>query len=190
MYSNKLKYVTYPNETVAKVFEEVLVAYINDVADDSAFGETYHGREAEDIFRQLNNHMDKYFSRENNEIFVNDIFDMDALYETIDNETNQEPIAEEDGHRTWLITTIVSGGHGSHIPKLLCMMLDGPGKNLTANPDDYIELCERAEYHWAKVADQLNVLMKDDFPGVFYFGFFEADGSYCLFYDEDEERGE
>jgi hypothetical protein len=93
--------------------------------------------------------------------------------------------------RTLVIETLVSGGHGVHIPS---MVLELFGETDGYGPEDPHYTKEEWIYDTLTllentITDALNELLLDDTmpaKGYYYVGFHEYDGSYCLFYEEYE----
>ena len=123
---------------------------------------------------------------------IKEIFDLNRIREYA--ETNidlTEWIEEEYGEtrKILLIATLVEGGYGAYIPGMV------------------LELFGRAEgydledpYNWEKnetiydalmfLENEVNECLNELLPakGTYYMGYHEADGSYCLFYEEYEEE--
>ena len=122
---------------------------------------------------------------------LREIFDLDWIQEYAEaNIDHTEWIEEGDGEKRkiLLITTLVSSGYGAYIPGIVLDLfgraegydLEDP-YNLEANETIYDALMFLED----EVNDCLNRLLPS--KGTYYMGYYEADGSYCLFYEETED---
>ena len=125
------------------------------------------------------------------EYILREIFDLERIQEYAKaNIDLTEWIEEECGEKRkiLLINTLVSGGHGAYIPGIVLDLfgraegydLEDP-YNLEANETIYDALMFLED----EVNECLNRLLPS--KGVYYIGYHEADGSYCLFYEETEK---
>src|SRR5690606_32635832 len=122
---------------------------------------------------------------------IEEIFDLDRIREYAEANINLTEWVEEDcGERRkiLLIATLVDGGYGAYIPGMVLELFGRAEGYDLENP-----------YNWEKnetihdalisleteVSECLNELLPA--KGVFYMGYHDADGSYCLFYEEGEE---
>lgn len=123
---------------------------------------------------------------------IKEIFNLKRIREYVEKNIDQvEWIEEEYGEtrKILLIATLVEGAHGAYIPGMV------------------LELFGRAEgydledpYNWEKnetiydalmsLETEVNKCLNELLPakGTYYMGYHEADGSYCLFYEESEEE--
>ena len=122
---------------------------------------------------------------------LREIFDLERIKHFAETHIDQTEYIE-DVHgikrRVLVIETLVSNGHGAYIPGMVLEMfgqaeefdLEDP-YNLEKNEwiYDALECLEN------EVNDCLNELLPA--KGIYYIGYYEADGSYCLFYEEGEE---
>lgn len=122
---------------------------------------------------------------------IRGIFDLDWIRDFVKrNIGNTEWIEEECGEtrRILLIETLIHGAHGAYIPGIVLELfgraegydLEDP-YNLEANETIYDALMFLED----EVNECLNRLLPS--KGTYYIGYHEADGSYCLFYEETEE---
>jgi len=123
---------------------------------------------------------------------IKEIFDLERIREYA--ETNidlTEWIEEEYGEtrKILLIATLVEGAYGAYIPGMVLELfgraegydLEDP-YNFGKNETIYDALMSLE----TEVNDCLNRLLPS--KGWYYMGYCEADGSYCLFYEECEEE--
>ena len=122
---------------------------------------------------------------------IKEMFDLDRIKGIAEANIDMAEWIEEPcgGRRKVLvIDTLVSGWHGAYIPG---MVLDLFGKaegydlenpyNWEKNEWIYDELQDLEN----EVNDALNKLIPS--KGTYYMSYYDADGSYCLFYEEEEE---
>jgi len=123
---------------------------------------------------------------------IREIFDLNWIEDFVKrNIKDTEWIDEECGEkrRILLIETLIHGAHGAYIPGMILEMfgqaegydLENP-YNLEANETIYDAL--------ACLEDEVNECLNRLLPskGTYYMGYYEADGSYCLFYEETEKE--
>jgi hypothetical protein len=121
---------------------------------------------------------------------IKELFDLDQIKRVAEENIDMADWIEEPcgGKRKVLvIDTLVSGWHGAYIPGMVLKIfgradgfdLDNP-YNWTKNEwiHDALQDLEN------EVNDALNLLIES--KGLYFVGFHEADGSYCLFYEEEE----
>ena len=122
---------------------------------------------------------------------IKEIFDLDRVREYAEANINlTEWVEEECGEKRkiLLITTLVEGGHGAYIPG---MVLELFGQAEGYDLEDPYNFEKNETIHDAlisleiEVNECLNQLMPS--KGWYYMGYHEADGSYCLFYEEYED---
>ncbi len=122
---------------------------------------------------------------------IKEMFDLEFIRRFAEDNINASEWIEEDcgeTRRILVIETLVHGGHGAYIPGLVLDMFGQAEGYDLEDPYNY-ELNETI--HDAlmvlenEVTDCLNELLPSD--GRYYVGYHEADGSYCLFYEEYEE---
>jgi len=122
---------------------------------------------------------------------IKEIFDLERIREYAEANINlTEWVEEECGEKRkiLLIATLVEGGHGSYIPG---MVLELFGQAEGYDLEDPYNYEKNETIHDAlisleiEVNECLNQLMPS--KGWYYMGYHEADGSYCLFYEECED---
>lgn len=126
------------------------------------------------------------------EHILKEIFNLDWIREYAEANINlTEWIEEEDGEKRkiLLIDTLVSGAHGAYIPGIV---LDLFGRAEGYNLEDPYNLEDNEGIYdaLACLEDEVNECLNRLLPskGTYYIGYYEADGSYCLFYMETERR--
>lgn len=123
---------------------------------------------------------------------IEEIFDLNRIREYAEANIDQtEWIEEEYGEKRkiLLIATLVEGGYGAYIPGMVLELfgraegydLENP-YNFEKNETIYDALMSLE----TEVSECLNELLPS--KGVYYMGYYDADGSYCLFYEECEEE--
>lgn len=121
------------------------------------------------------------------------IFDLNWVQDFVKrNIKDTEWIDEECGEkrRVLVIETLIHGAHGAYIPGMILEMFgQAEGYNLE-NPYN-LEDNEAIYDALACLEDEVNECLNKLIPskGWYYIGYHEADGSYCLFYEETERRG-
>lgn len=112
------------------------------------------------------------------------MFDIDKLREHTLKVSQAYGIGEvNDGFRSVLVCDLVSGALGIHQPKTIAEIFGG---KVDENDDDvYYDL----ESLYTPIEEELTKLVGLD--GFFFFGWYEADGAFSLFYcheynEEDE----
>jgi len=102
-------------------------------------------------------------------------------------------IEDYDGEkrRILLIETLVHGAYGAYIPGMVLELFgEAEGYDLE-DPYNYelnATIHETLMFVENDINDCLNRLLPS--KGRYYVGYYEADGSYCLFYEEYEEEAE
>ena len=117
---------------------------------------------------------------------IKEIFNLKWIQEYVEKNIDQVEWIEEDGEkrRTLVIDTLFDGGLGAYIPGWVLELFgeaDGYNVEDPYNPEnetiyDALECLE----------NEVNRCLEELLPakGVYYIGYHEADGSYCLFYAE------
>ena len=126
------------------------------------------------------------------EYILKEIFDLDWIQEyTKKNIDLTEWIEEGDGEKRkiLLITTLVSSGHGAYIPGIV-LELFGRAEGYDLEDPYNLEANETIYDALAYLEDEVNECLNKLLPskGTYYIGYHEADGSYCLFYEEIEKE--
>ena len=123
---------------------------------------------------------------------IEEIFDLERIREYAERNIDlTEWIEEECGEKRkiLLIATLVDGGFGAYIPG---MVLELFGQAEGYDLEDPYNYEKNETIHDAlisleiEVNECLNQLMPS--KGWYYMGYHQADGSYCLFYEECEEE--
>ena len=123
---------------------------------------------------------------------IKEMFDLEFIRRFAEDNIGSSDWTEEDcgeTRRILVIETLVHGGHGAYIPGLV---LDLFGKAEGFDLADPYNWDANETIHDAlmvlenEVTDALNELLPSE--GYYYVGYHEADGSYCLFYEEYEEE--
>ena len=121
---------------------------------------------------------------------IKELFDLETIKRVAEENIDMAEWTEEPcggRRRILVIETLYSSWHGAYIPG---MVLDLFGRAEGYDLED--------PYNWKKnetiydalqdleneVDDALNKLIPS--RGLYYMGFHDADGSYCLFYEEEE----
>jgi hypothetical protein len=121
---------------------------------------------------------------------IKELFDLEAIKRVAEENIDAAEWIEEacGGKRKVLvIDTLVSGWHGAYIPGMVLDLFGKADGYDLENPYNW----QRNEWiHDAlqeledEVNDTLNQLIMS--KGLYYIGYHESDGSYCLFYEEEE----
>ena len=121
---------------------------------------------------------------------IKELFDLDKIKKVAEENIDladwiEEPCGER--RKVLVIDTLFDGWHGAYIPG---MVLDLFGRADGYDLED--------PYNWEKnewicdalmcLEDEINDCLNQLLPsrGTYYVGYHEADGSYCLFYEEVE----
>jgi len=123
---------------------------------------------------------------------LREIFDLDWIRDFTEAHVEQAEwieIRPGEKRRTLVIETLVSGAHGAYIPGMILEMFGRAEEFDLENPYNY----EKNEWMYDalqdledEVSDYLNESLQP--KGIYYMGFHEYDGSYCLFYEEEYEE--
>ena len=125
---------------------------------------------------------------------IKKVFDLKWIREFAEKNIDYtEWIEEEYGEtrKILLIETLVSSQHGAYIPGLVLEMFGQAEGYDLGNPYNWEknETIHDEFMFWEnKISDELNELLPS--KGFYYVGYYEYDGSYCLFYEEYEEEEE
>jgi len=125
---------------------------------------------------------------------IEEIFDLERIREYA--ETNidlTEWIEEEYGEtrKILLIATLVEGAYGAYIPGMVLELFGKAEGYDLENPYNF-EKNEAIYDALISLEIEVNECLNQLLPskGWYYMGYHEADGSYCLFYEECEEEME
>jgi len=125
---------------------------------------------------------------------IKEIFNLEWIRSFAEANINgSEWIEEEYGEkrRILVIETLVSGAHGAYIPGIVLELFgqaEGYDLEDPYNYDKNETIHEALMFLENEVNDCLNELLPSS--GRYYVGYHEFDGSYCLFYEEEEETGQ
>ena len=117
---------------------------------------------------------------------LKEIFDLEWIRNFTETNINRMEWIEgecREKRRILVIDTLFNGAHGSHIPGMVLELFEQ-----TDNCDLEEEIYDALMFLENEVNDCLNKLLPSN--GTYYVGYHEADGSYCLFYEEYEEEEE
>ena len=122
---------------------------------------------------------------------LKEIFDLEWIRDfAAQNIESTEWIEEDDEEKRKIlvIETLVSGGHGAYIPGMVLEMFEQAEGYDLDDPYNY-ELNETIHDALMVLEQEVNDCLNRLLPskGRYYVGYHEADGSYCLFYEEYEE---
>lgn len=126
---------------------------------------------------------------------IKEIFDLDRIRKAAEeNIDNTEWIEDVCGGRrkVLVIETLYSGWHGAYIPGMV-LELFGRADGYDLEDPYNMEKNETIYDALMSLEDEINDCLNQLLPskGWYYVGYHEADGSYCLFYEEImEELGE
>ena len=98
---------------------------------------------------------------------------------------------DEETRKILVIETLVHGAHGAYIPGMVLEMFgqaEGYDLEDPYNHEKNATIHEDLMFLENEVNDCLNELLPSE--GYYYVGYHEYDGSYCLFYEEYEEKAE
>ncbi len=122
---------------------------------------------------------------------IREIFDLEWIQEYAKANIDQtEWIEEECGEtrKILVIDTLFNGALGAYIPGMVLQLFDqADGYDLE---DPYNEKNETIYDALMFLENEVNKCLNELLPakGTYYIGYHEADGSYCLFYEEYEEE--
>jgi hypothetical protein len=121
---------------------------------------------------------------------IKEVFDLEWIQEFAEKNISGSQWIEEDcgeTRRILVVDTLFDGAHGAYIPG---MVLDLFGKAEGYDLEDpYNEKNETIYDALLFLEDEVNDCLNQLLPskGWYYVGYCEADGSYCLFYEEEGE---
>ena len=127
---------------------------------------------------------------------LREIFNLEWIRNFAEANINHSEWIEEDDdgetRKILVIETLVHGAHGAYIPGMVLELFgEAEGYDLE-DPYNYelnATIHETLMFVENDINDCLNRLLPS--KGRYYVGYHEADGSYCLFYEEyEEELGE
>ena len=125
---------------------------------------------------------------------LKDIFNLERIRNFTEKNIDQTEWIEEGDEvrrKILVVDTLVDGAHGAYIPGTVLELFGKAEGYDLEDPYNYEKnetIYDALEYLENEVNECLNKLLPS--KGTYYVGFHEADGSYCLFYEEYEEREE
>lgn len=122
---------------------------------------------------------------------LKEIFNLEWIREFAErNIRNSEWIEEECGEkrRILVVDTLFDGAHGAYIPGMV-LALFGQAEGYDLEDPYNAEKNETIYDALTCLEDEVNDCLNELLPsrGMYYVGYYEADGSYCLFYEECED---
>ena len=122
---------------------------------------------------------------------IREIFNLKWIREYVEKNIDQVEWIEEDGEKrkVLVIDTLFDGRLGAYIPGwVLELFGEADGYDLE-NPYN-LEKNEGIYDALTCLEDEVNECLNKLLPskGMYYIGHYEADGSYCLFYEEYKEE--
>ncbi len=121
---------------------------------------------------------------------IKEIFDLERIRDFVEAHIGQTGYVEEDcGERrkVLVVDTLIDGGHGAYIPGMVLVLFGRVDQYDMADlydPEASEVLYDTLTCLEDEVNDCLNELLPS--KGRYYIGYHEYDGSYCLFYEEEE----
>lgn len=133
----------------------------------------------------------KYKEEEKMKERIKEMFDLERIKKFVESNINQTEWIEVmpgEKRRILVIETLVDGGYGAYIPGMVLEMFGrADGYDLE---DPYNEKNDTIHDELMFLEYEINECLNELLPskGVYYVGYYDADGSYCLFYEEEEEE--
>lgn len=123
---------------------------------------------------------------------LRELFNLAWIRDFAEANIDQTEWIEEDYEETrkiLVIDTLVDGAHGAYIPGMV-LELFGEADGYDLEDPYNLERNEGIYDALARLEDEVNECLNRLLPskGTYYMGYHEADGSYCLFYEEEEEE--
>jgi len=123
---------------------------------------------------------------------IEEIFDLERIREYAEANINLTEWVEKDYGETrkiLLIATLVDGGFGAYIPGMV-LELFGQAEGYDLEDPYNFEKNETIHDALISLEIEVNECLNRLLPakGTYYMSYHEADGSYCLFYEECEEE--
>ena len=125
---------------------------------------------------------------------LREIFDLDKIKNFAEQNIHDCEWIEDvcgERRRILVIDTLADGAHGAYIPGMILELFgqaDGYDLEDPYNWEKNDTIYDALESLENEVTDCLNQLLPS--KGTYYIGYHEADGSYCLFYEELAEEEE
>lgn len=123
---------------------------------------------------------------------LREIFDLEQIKNYAETHINQTEWIEDvcgEKRRILVVATIVDGAYGAYIPGIVLDLFgraDGYDLEDPYNYEKNETIYDALEDLENEVNDCLNQLLQS--KGTYYIGYHDADGSYCLFYEELAEE--
>jgi hypothetical protein len=122
---------------------------------------------------------------------IKEIFNLKWIREYVEKNIDQVEWIEEDygeKRRILVIDTLFDSGLGVYIPGMVLKLFGQADDYDLEDPcnEKNETIYDALEYLENEVNECLNQLLPS--KGAYYIGYLEADGSYCLFYEEYEEE--
>ncbi len=121
---------------------------------------------------------------------IREIFDLKWIQEYVEKNIDQVEWIEEDWEkrRTLVIDTLFDGGLGVYIPGMVLELFGEADEFDLEDPynEKNVTIYDTLMFLENEVNKCLNHLLPA--KGTYYIGYLEADGSYCLFYEEEYEE--
>jgi hypothetical protein len=123
---------------------------------------------------------------------IKEVFNLERIREAAEKNIDHTEWIEEDcGERRKIlvIETIVSSQYGAYIPGIV-LELFGRAEEYDLEDPYNLEKNETIYDALMFLEDEINECLNELLPskGRYYVGYHEYDGSYCLFYEEYEEK--
>jgi hypothetical protein len=123
---------------------------------------------------------------------IKEVFNLERIQEIAEKNIDHTEWIEEDcGERRKIlvIETIVSSQYGAYIPGIV-LELFGRAEEYDLEDPYNLEKNETIYDALMFLEDEINDCLNELLPskGWYYVGYHEYDGSYCLFYEEYEEK--
>lgn len=119
---------------------------------------------------------------------IKEVFNLDWIREYAEENIHNTGWIEEDDVETrkiLMIDTLVDGAHGAYIPGMVLELFDRAEDYDLEDPYN-LEKNETIYDALMFLENEVNKCLNELLPakGTYYIGYHEADGSYCLFYEE------
>ena len=134
----------------------------------------------------------KYKEEEKMKERIKKMFDLERIKKFVENNINQVEWEEEESgraRRMLVVETLVDGAHGAYIPGMVLEMFgqaEGYDLEDPYNYDKNETIYDALMFLEYEINECLNELLPS--KGMYYVGYYDADGSYCLFYEEEREE--
>ena len=121
---------------------------------------------------------------------IEEIFDLKRIQSFVEaniDQTEWVEVMPGEKRRILVIETLVDGGYGAYIPGMVLELFD-KAKGYDLEDPYNLEKNEWIYDALECLENEINTCLEELLPakGTYYMGYHEADGSYCLFYEEGE----